>query len=240
MTKEKKGRGPGPLDLKIFTEKHYPNMIKAVTDLSYLLDRNYTETSALKVVGDRYQLQLRQRQACLRGSAGPIAIQKRQANYTEQLAGQTLAIDCFNLTILLEAAIGGGALFIGSDGCIRDLSSIHGNYRLVTQTQKVLELIGRHLEKKQVKEVFWWIDKPVSNSGRLAGLIREVAEANQWPWQAQTDPQVDQNLIISEHIVVSTDKIILEGCQRWNNLGRTLIEEYIPEAWTIDLKSSID
>ena len=67
----------------------------------------------------------------------------------EEDAGDRLdvALDGFNCVITLEAALSGGLVLIGRDGCLRDLSSIHGTYRAVSETPRAVELLGELAER---------------------------------------------------------------------------------------------
>lgn len=235
MSGSSKGRGAGPRDKSLFHDKIMPTLSEAIIDLSFLLHREYAEAAALKLVGDHFQLQKRQRMAVLRSSSDPYALEHLYTKHPETLKGQTLCIDGFNLIILIEAALGGGLIMRGVDGCLRDLSSVHGTYRMVGQTGQSIELIGQHLAAQQVREVHWYLDSPVSNSGRLTQKIREKAEQNGWSWYAHTENHVDKIISETPHISISTDKIILQQCQRWWNLGAQIVEQSIPDAWIIDL-----
>lgn len=239
------GRGAGPRDAQMFASHFFPILSSAVLDLAFLLERGYAETAALKLVGDHFQIQQRQRHAVMRATASPTEIQRRRQNHVASLAGQSLSVDGFNILILLEAATGGGVILHCADETYRDLSSIHGNYRTVEQTRDCLIWFGRFCEQQQVAHVEWWFDAPVSNSGRLVLLVRELAFEHQWPWRVQTDDHVDRVLIHSDNLVVSSDKIILNSCQRWTNLGRTLIDHAfaqgdLPLLWKIELPQTTE
>ena len=54
-------RGAHPEDARLFDESKWPVLRSAVADLSWLLTRGYAERSGLKVVGDHFQLESRQR-----------------------------------------------------------------------------------------------------------------------------------------------------------------------------------
>src|SRR5437763_1300671 len=56
-------RGPDPRDGLAFDPSAWPALRAAVADLSWLLERGYAPTSALKLVGDRWSLTERQRAA---------------------------------------------------------------------------------------------------------------------------------------------------------------------------------
>ena len=132
----------------------------------------------------------------------------------------------------------GGLIFLGRDGCYRDLASIHGTYRKVTETIPAIELIGNFLQQVKINEVLWLLDSPVSNSGRLKTLIREIAEKNNWIWQIELVTSPDAVLIKGDPdsigIVASSDSIILDGCKKWVNLAGEIIRNRIIDAKTID------
>ncbi len=213
MPDTREHRGPHPADAELFTPEALPRLREAVADFSLLLTKGYADKSALKLVGDRFSLTQRQRLAVMRGSCSDQQLQSRLARRVpvEALAGQPIAIDGYNLLITVEAALSGGLIFIGRDGCFRDLASIHGTYRKVEETVPAVELIGDFLTEisklcvepdvqrpfgpgppsnrgqdardTTTAQILWLLDSPVSNSGRLKTLIGEIARAHAWPWE---------------------------------------------------------
>jgi hypothetical protein len=181
----------------------------------------------------------------------------------EALPGQPLAVDGYNLLITLEAALSGGLIFQGRDGCFRDLASIHGTYRKVEETVPAVKLIGEFLTEIRIPgagaegvsrvegvppsnrgqdtrdtsaaEVLWLLDSPVSNSGRLKTLIGQLARENNWPWEIRLTVSPDAELSKTDVIVISTDSIILDACQRWTNLAAEIITHELPSTPLIDL-----
>ena len=129
----------------------------------------------------------------------------------------------------------GGLIFKGRDGCCRDLASIHGTYRKVSETQPAIELIGGFLQQIGIGEALWLLDSPVSNSGRLKTLLRELAEKNDWKWQIELVTSPDAVLIKGEKIVASSDSVILDKCGKWVDLAGEIIKNRIPAAKIIDL-----
>jgi hypothetical protein len=204
-----------------------------VADLSWLLSRGYAEPSSLKLVGDRYQLVERQRIAVLRSACSDAALAGRRARQVERsaLRGRALRIDGFNLTLTLESALGGGVIIGGRDGCFRDLASVHGTYRRVEETRPALELAARLLAEWGTGPCTWFLDAPVSNSGRLAGMIRAVNP----DWSAEVVQNPDTLLSQPGDLVVSADSLILDRCGEWVNLARALVEAGAPGAFVVDL-----
>jgi hypothetical protein len=120
-------RGAHPADPKLFGLDQLTKLRRAVTELSWLLSRGYNLSSSLKLVGDRHGLRERQRLAVCRSSCSDQDRQRRKDHCVsvEQIR-KTVIVDGFNLMITVEAALSRGPLLIGVDGCIRDLSSVHG------------------------------------------------------------------------------------------------------------------
>lgn len=231
-------RGPHPHDQTLFAADQNERLVEAVRDLSWLMNRGYSMNSAAKLVGDRFQLVDRQRQAVRRCSAAEAALRKRENNRIEvaDLKNQPLAIDTFNLLTTIEAALSAGVLIRGRDGCLRDMASMHGTYRKVAETLPALKLIASRLEFHRVSSVHWLLDRPVSNSGRLAAVIREIANSRDANWTVELDNNPDGSLIADKKsVIVSADSYVIENTQRWFWLCNDVVEQLIPDAWIVDL-----
>lgn len=233
-------RGPHPADTKLFAPPEVADLRKALEDFSLLLTKGYADKSALKLVGDKFSLTARQRLAIMRSACSDRQLISRQQRHIElkELAGQKLAIDGYNLLITIEAAISGAVLFKGRDGCIRDLAGIHGTYRKVTETIPAVELIGGFLKENGIAGALWLLDSPVSNSGRLKKLIAELAKKNGWDWEIKLVTSPDAELIKTDFIVVSSDSVVLDHCERWVNLATDIIKEKLVSVRMIDLSSA--
>lgn len=230
-------RGPHPEDGRLFSPPTIPTLQRAVADLSWLQTRGYADKGALKLVGDRFTLTERQRLAVMRSACSDQQRSSRQARVipVDPLRSSSLTIDGYNLLITVEAALSGGLLLRGRDGCLRDLASIHGTYRRVEETVPALELIGRFLEGRALSGVLWLLDSPVSNSGRLKTLIRQTGQARSWPWQVELHLCPDARLIEAHGVVASTDSVVLDACPRWVNLAYEIVRYALPDAQVIDM-----
>ena len=240
MPDRRKHRGPHPADEKLFAAAAVPDLRSALADYSLLLTKGYAEKSALKLVGDRLSLTERQRLAVMRSACSDQQLTSRSRRSVElkDIAGQSVAIDGYNVLITVEAAMSGGVIFAGRDGCFRDLASIHGTYRKVTGTIPAVELIGRFMQETGVAEVLWLLDSPVSNSGRLKALIGELAQESDWNWEIRLSLSPDAELIKTDQIVASSDSVVLDGCKRWTNLATQIVWQKLPSAWIIDLAAA--
>lgn len=236
MTDKRKHRGPHPADAGLFSDRHVPAMRTAVSELSWLLDRGYAITSSLKLVGDRHTLLERQRTAVKRSACSTTDQEARQVKRIDPAGVPVLWIDGFNLITTIEAALAGGVIIVGRDGCYRDMASMHGTYRRVEETAPALQMIGRFLAEQHVGVVRWMLDQPVSNSGRLATMMREMAETEGWDWSVELVRNPDSELVQERcSTIVSADSMILDHCSKWVNLAALLVPT-IGDAWLVDLR----
>ncbi|MFC1603452.1 DUF434 domain-containing protein [Planctomycetota bacterium] len=237
MPDKRSHRGPHPADEKLFAPAAISDLRSALADYSLLLTKGYAEKSALKLVGDKFSLTQRQRLAVMRSACSDrqLALRSEHRIEAKNLTGQSVAVDGYNVLITVEAAMSGGVIFAGRDGCFRDLASIHGTYRKVTETIPALQLIGEFIKEADVTKTMLLLDSPVSNSGRLKTLIGELADQNNWDWEIELLLSPDAELKKTDLIVASSDSVILDGCRRWVNLAMAIIRQKLSSAWIIDL-----
>ena len=237
MPDKRSHRGPHPQDAKLFTDNTIENLRAALADFSMLLTKDYADKSALKLVGDKFSLTQRQRLVIMRSACSDQQLNLRKQRQVEvtDLVDKPLAIDGYNVLITVEAAMSDAVVFRGRDGCCRDLASIHGTYRRVTETIPAIELIGDFLKDKSISESLWLLDSPVSNSGRLKKIIGELAQKKGWKLNVELLPSPDAELIKTDNIVVSSDSVVLDGCKKWVNLAGAIIQEELPDTWLLDL-----
>ena len=237
MPDKRTHRGPHPADEKLFDAKAIGDLRLAVVDYSLLLTKGYAQKCALKLVGDRFSLTQRQRLAIMRSACSDqqLASRNERLVVAENLAGKSLAIDGYNVLITIEAAMSGGYLFEGRDGCCRDLASIHGTYRKVAETIPAVQLIGDFLQEIDAGKALWLLDSPVSNSGRLKTLIRELARKNGWNWEVELVLSPDAELKRTDLVVASSDSVVLDTCSRWVNLATEIIMQKLTSTKVMDL-----
>jgi len=228
-----RNRGKEASDDRLFGDQKMQEKLKeAVKDMCYLLGRGFAEKSSLQLVGNRYKLNARQQRALqgMSASEEQTVIRTQRSISINNLRNNTLAIDGFNLLIILESAMSGAYVFKGLDGYYRDVSGVHGTYKRVHKTDEALLLIGNTLKELNVTAVDWYFDTPVSNSGRLKTILRELAEQYHFPWKIYLDNNPDKVLADSDTVVVSSDAWILDRAQQNFNLGAYLIEKLMPKA----------
>ncbi|MDO9269143.1 MAG: DUF434 domain-containing protein [Methylobacter sp.] len=239
---EQRHRGMHLNDQALFSGEQLHRLRDAVYEFCWLLDRGYARHSVIRLVGDHHQLTKRQRLAISRAACSSSNRELRKATCLrmEQTKDRQLVIDGFNLLISVETAMAGGLVLRCCDGCIRDIASIHGTYRLVHETRQAIELIGNVLQAFSPASVLWLFDKPVSNSGRLADMVRDIAKVHCWNWQAELIGNPDQVIRNSGKVAITSDSAILDGGVQWLNLGAYLITHHFHESWLIDFSEALN
>lgn len=218
-----------------------PRLRQATAQLSWLLSRGYSTLAAAELVGNHFALRSRQRDALQRCAASAEACAARAARCLApaQLAGERLSIDGYNVLLTVEAALGGGVVLGAQDGAFRDLSAMSRHYRRVAETRVAVNLVGDCLAELKCGSVRWLFDQPISNSGKLARLLREIAGERCWPWEVELVPNPDRVLRASKEVVATADSGILDRCGRWFNLARYVVEQKAPQAWLVDLAGGV-
>ena len=154
------------------------------------------------------------------------------------LAGMDLELDGLNVLTTVEVALAGGVLLLGRDGCMRDMASFHGNYRLVEETKPAIATLLEALASLAPRRVTIYLDRPVSNSGRLAAKFRELAEGQAFALDATLSEGVDARLKRSSAVVATADSAILDACGPWLNLARITVEgaqDAFDGLWLVEL-----
>lgn len=232
-------RGPHPQDTLLFADANVPALRRAVEDTSLLLSRGYADTASLKLVCDHFALAKRQRVAVMRAACPDDArdLRRRKELTPADLRGARLDLDGYNVLTTVEAALAGGVILACRDGTFRDVAAMHGTYRKVEETLPALDLIGRRLAELGVAECTWYLDRPVSNSGRLRRLMQDEAERRRWPWRIELADSPDRLIAAADGPVVTSDSVILDRCRLWFNLARDVVTRSVPRAWLVDLSS---
>ena len=218
-------RGYFPNDQKEFGGKSIDILLKAGRDLQYLLNQGYHIKGASTFVGNHYLLSERQRLALIRAISSEESLKMRKDKEIKNIPPESVInIDGFNTIITLEVALSDSLLLRCMDGTIRDLAALRGTYRLIDKTETAIMLIGKILEKNKVDKAIFYLDAPVSNSGRLKQQIIELLSQLTFEVEVEVINNVDSVLEKLDNVITS-DAIILDKCVSWINLNAKIIEE---------------
>lgn len=230
-------RGAHPQDSEQFAASELPRLRAAVHDLSWLRTRGYG-SAALKLVGDRYRLKRRQRNALSRSACTDQEKERRREAlvHPQDLAGQYLEIDAFNVLISVEGALGGAYLFVGRDQAIRDVNPLRGTYRVVQETGPALRALCQTLQELDVEGVTWHLDEQVSNVGRVKSKLQQVAPRSDMTWRVSVKRDVDEALKQARSPVATSDSAIVDASRAWIHLEETVISHQSIPAKVRDLR----
>lgn len=227
-------RGYEPEDEKEFGEEALAILSRAGEDIRYLLNRGYPIEGAVTFVCNHYRMSKRQRIALIRFSASDEAIRSRkEKEIVEGCGDKTLNIDGFNTIITLEVALSGSPVILCRDGALRDLAGLRGTYHPIDNTVKALTMIGEFLEREKAAKAVFYLDAPVSNSGRLGVLIKEELAKYSFITEVYCINEVDRVLKGLE-CVVTADYAILDRTKSYFNLNSFLVSEGISDLWLVD------
>ena len=228
-------RGFVPKDEVEFNKDKLALLKKAQQDILYLLEQGYHVKGASTFVGNHFMLSERQRLAVVRATANSEMIDLRRIKeLNQEQLGEKVAIDGLNIIITLEVALSQGTLIKCMDGTIRDLAGLRGTYRLIEETNTAISFIGEHLAKFKIQEVLFYLDAPVSNTGRLKSLIYKQLEG--YPYKVSVELVNNPDIILeSSENVISSDSIILNKCSSWYNLVAYILQEKLPDIRIVDM-----
>ncbi|MBN8615364.1 MAG: DUF434 domain-containing protein [Deltaproteobacteria bacterium] len=236
-----KHRGPAPKDAQLFASDVMDTLRLATHELAWLIERGYASPSALKLVGDRHALTARQRSAIERAAVPDSIAAVRRAHRVElgALRDRTLAIDGFNVLIVGESALSGAPIFVGRDEAVRDLGGVHGSWHRVSETERVIAALTSIVIAAGCARVRVFLDAPVSNSGRLRGMIEAsfAAIASMPPFEVTLVPNADHALRAeADAVIASADGWVIDGATAWIELVRPIAEHASVSPWWVDLR----
>lgn len=234
-------RGFDPEDDRWFSEAELERMHSAQKEIRFLLDRGYRMESVMGFIGNHYQFSMRQRNALQRATSSTAQRAGRAAKRLPPEALRTghIEIDAFNLLITLETALSGSPVLSCDDGVYRDLAGLRGTYSLIGQTHIALSLLFHVLSGLHVPKAIFYLDSPVSNSGRLKKRILEEAAVWNCPVEVHLVPNAD-NVLSGHERIITGDSVLLDSCISWFNLTRLIMERDIPDAWILHLDDCQD
>ncbi|WP_066893400.1 DUF434 domain-containing protein [Clostridium nigeriense] len=231
-------RGYVPTDEKEFKGDNLIKVYNAAEDLLYLLNKGYKIKGASTFIGNHYLLSERQRLALVRGISKYDSILRRKSKeIIEPSDIEEVHIDGFNTIITLEVALSNSLILKSMDGTIRDLAGLRGTYSVIDKTEVAIKLIGEFLLENKILKAIFYLDKPVSNSGKLKMKILEILESLDLQIEVKNLENVD-SILKTKGNVISSDAIILDNCVSWINLNKYIIEEKISNNNCVDFSKS--
>lgn len=164
----------------------------AIRDYRLLLDKEYPVHATIKLVGDRYRLDRTERLILFRGV---LDMNSSRYIHRKLLAtlppGSCLGIDGYNVLFTLINYKRGHALFIGTDGLLRDAGGAHGRFEAEADFIYAAELLCKYLLLLQTANCTIYLDAPVSHSGKHREVLEGIGSRTGLVLNTETVPNAD-------------------------------------------------
>ncbi len=226
-------RGFIATDIRDFSSKSIETLKRASSDVSAIIDRGYPIKSVSTFVGNHYQLSERQRIAIVRAVSPTVDVKTRLDKLKTHCEDETVYIDGLNVIITLETMLSETTLIKCMDNTLRDLCGLRGTYKLIDKTDTAIKLIGEELANLKVSKVTFYLDSPVSNTGRLSQRIYELLQGFPFEVEVELVPNADV-ILESKSNVITSDAIILNKCYSWINLVYSIVCKKYPNTPIVD------
>lgn len=204
-------------------------LISAIRDYRWLLDKNYPQRSSLHIVGDRYKLTGAERSILYRGVGDSASAKLRSAKLTSELPSAIIAIDCYNVLFTLMNYLMGKPVYISDDGFVRDAGEGRGRINNKKIFDRALKLLKEFILDNPDKEYYLLLDAPISNSAKLALELFEFLKSSGIKGIAETLRSPDYVLQnFTNAILCSGDSVIIDRtkCKVFDLPGYILKRSY--------------
>lgn len=220
-------RGFVATDIRDFSYKSIQTLKRASDDVLAIIDRGYPIKSVSTFVGNHYQLSERQRVAIVRAVSPTADVSTRLSKLKTHCEDETVYIDGLNVIITLETMLSETTLIKCMDNTLRDLCGLRGTYRLIDKTDMAIRLIGEELADLRVSKAMFYLDSPVSNTGRLSQRIYELLQG--FPFEVEVELVPNADVILEDKPnVITSDAIILNKCHSWIDLAYSIVCKKYP------------
>jgi hypothetical protein len=185
----------------------------ALTDYYYLLERDYPQKTILDLIGTRYSLSRSERSLLFRGICKKEKALERKKSLVaeENLSGEVLHIDSFNVLLTIAAYLRGMQVFISLDGLLRDTSESHGNGEWENYLPRSVSLVKDYLVSLHLEKLIFYIDSPMENSRMLHESLHD-AFTDPFPEFRVLSSESPDHIIsqVTSGIIASSDSTIIE------------------------------
>jgi len=202
-------------------------VFEAAKDLRYLLERGYHRESALRLIVDKYQLSTKQKLLLYRAvyDSSTAAKHKQKIITADKIRGCKLAVDGYNVMITVESGLRDGLLVLCDDGFIRDISAVHGKYRIGSTTEKALSIIVKAVQDLKPSETNFFFDAQVSKSGELASQVRRTLKSSGLNGNAYAVERADISTLNFGDIVATSDSVLISKARAVFDLAGEILKK---------------
>jgi len=205
---------------------------EAAYDLRFLLNRKYRKKNALEFVSNKYLLNKQERNLLSRSVFSRVKSAERKDKLLKikDIRGKLLILDGYNVLITVESILRQDmdSVILCDDGVIRDLKAVFGKYKFNSSTEPALIYIFNLIAKFKPLEVIFFLDSPVSLSGKLAILVESIMDEKGINGEVKLSKSVDMDikaLAKGANVIVATgDSAILDKADKIVDIPRHILK----------------
>jgi hypothetical protein len=193
-----------------------PEFRKAIKYYRMLLEEGFPQKAILKLIGDKYKLSSNERAMLYRGvcSKEDAIYRKSKLTTAKSMKQKAISIDAYNVFITVGSYLNGNPVFICNDNFLRDSSGVHGKAFRKELFNRALLLVFEYLEALKISEAHFYLDNPVSNSGKHSITIEERIKRSSFSGHSETHRSPNYILKkIDFGNIATSDSTIIEHCQ---------------------------
>jgi len=205
---------------------------EAAYDIRFLLNRGYRKKGALQFVANKYVLDKHERNYLARSVFSNSKSKERMEKIIDisKIRNQFLLVDGYNVLITVESICNGNEDFIilGDDMILRDLNAVFGKYKLSDVTEKALNNILKLISLYDPMYVNFFFDSPVSFSGKLGNLTKNIMDKYNIHGDVTLSKNVDTEIMqlsnAKRGIVATSDSVIIDKVDMVVDIPRHICE----------------
>ena len=147
-----------------------------------------------------------------------------------KIKGQLILVDGYNVLITVESLYNEDydAVVLCDDNILRDLNAVFGKYKLNDATETALKKILAVISSYRPSCTCFFFDSPVSFSGRLAGLTKNIMEEYNIRGNVCLSKTVDTEIMrisrLKNGIAATGDSVIIDKVDRVVDIPRRILD----------------
>lgn len=191
---------------------HNDTFEQALADYFYLIDKNYPEKGALKLVGDRYRL-IREFRTILYRGVSSKANSMQRARRLVNIPENKLIIDGYNVLLTLLNYRLGHFVFICTDSICRDAGALFGKIPRERFFTDCLVMLIEYLCNFRKVHYEIYLDSPVTFSIEHKNQMEELMNYHKLQGNVNVVRSADTALEkYSDGILATSDSAIIDHC----------------------------
>lgn len=209
----------------------------AAEDLIYLLDRGYRKESSVNFIASRYSLDSRARSILYRAVTSRKEAKEtfRKSVRWDSIKGEATVVDGYNVLNTLDALERGDILVKCVDGVIRDVSEVHGKFRVTDRTLALVKNIVSELYSLGSSNIVVVYDAQISRSGELASATRKIIYSLRLKGDAKAVKSADRAIIMERCIAVTSDSALISKLGRFFDLPAYMVNLLVSKGKKVNL-----